>query len=179
MYLLDTEALTERGLPVGANTGQNEGAQPFWVKGSYSLPKEIQFIKDPTAKVYATVRVALEVAIGLIVTANPSMVLRYARALEEWKEELSLDLRRGTLQEGPASLIEPDLRQRIEAQLVPSSVPLDWGLSDVWPLQVISCWKGGPAQLFCQSSFRCGWFIRTHSRNRDSRLPKVSLFGPW
>ena len=88
----DTEALTKGGLPVGANTGRMKGAQPFWVKGSYSLPKEIQFIKDPTAKVYATVRVALQVAIGLIVTANPSMVLRYARALEEWKTELSLSL---------------------------------------------------------------------------------------
>ncbi|MGC6508673.1 MAG: GH3 auxin-responsive promoter family protein [Myxococcota bacterium] len=143
-----SEQKTIGGIPVGANTGRMKGAQPFWAKGSYSLPDEIHAIKDPSAKVYATVRVAMQAPIGLIVTANPSMVLRYSRAILEWKEELSIDLRHGTLREGPASLIEEHLRRKIEQTLAPASVPLSWRLTDVWPLQVISCWKGGPATYF-------------------------------
>lgn len=142
------ERLTSGGIPVGANTGRMRNTQPWWAKGSYVLPDVIHRIPDPTCRAYARLRFALQEPIGIMVTANPSMLLRYARLLKEWEVELKKDLLNGTVENGPGAEIESEIRTELNTHLKKSSIPIGTSMSEIWPLQALACWKGGPASYF-------------------------------
>ncbi|MAY82346.1 MAG: hypothetical protein CL930_16390 [Deltaproteobacteria bacterium] len=136
------------GLPIGSNTGRIRAAQPFWLRSRYVVPREVVEISDPVVRQYAILRCALGCDVRTITTANPSMILLLIRRLQDWKDALSVDLRAGTLRNGPASVLDENIRQRIERKLKPSSVPEEWSPDRLWDLSSINCWTGGPAQYF-------------------------------
>jgi hypothetical protein len=52
---------------------------------------------------------------------------------------------------GPASNLPSEIRAQIESRLTVRPQPLEWNLATIWPLRVLGCWTGGPAQFFTQS----------------------------
>ena len=152
LRLLSTaqERTTSAGLPIGANTGRMQDSLPKWLQGIPVFPKEISEITDQEIKIYVRLRFALQEALTSWTTANPSTILLYCRKLQEHKEALGKDLVQGTLKYGPASRLPEDLRVRLQPYLIQRPMPIDWKPASLWPLKVINCWKGGPAQFFVQ-----------------------------
>jgi hypothetical protein len=136
------------GLPIGSNTGRIRAAQPFWLRSRYVVPEAVVEISDPVLRQYAMLRCALECDVRTITTANPSMILLLIRRLQEWQEELSADLRDGTLRHGPAKVLNDGIRKRIERTLRPFPTPNEWSPDQLWNLSSINCWTGGPAKYF-------------------------------
>jgi hypothetical protein len=144
----EQHAHSEGGLPIGSNTGRIRAAQPFWLRSRYVVPQPVVEIHDPVVRQYAMLRCALECDVRTITTANPSMVLLLMRRLQEWKDQLSEDLRDGTVRHAPGEGVPDQLRKRIESTLNASAVPERWTLDHLWNLSSINCWTGGPAKYF-------------------------------
>lgn len=140
------ESTLPSGLSVGNNTGRMQAAQPWYVKRRYAVPDWVVGIEDAEARVYALLRFALQARITSLTTANPSTVLLLQRKLHAWREELSGDLRDGTLCRGP--LRGWRLPRRVRWRLRRAPVPTDWHMARLWPLETLNCWKGGPARFF-------------------------------
>ena len=147
------ERKTAKGLPIGANTGRMQDSLPKWLRGEAKksiFPREISAITDQELKIYIRLRFALQEPISSWTTANPSTILLYCRKLKEYQEALGEDLVQGTLENGPAAGLDPNLRKRLQPYLRKRPMPIDWRPAALWPLKVINCWKGGPAQFFVQ-----------------------------
>jgi len=136
------------GLPIGSNTGRIRSAQPFWVRRRYAVPDAVMGIEDAIVRQYVSLRFGMMADVRAITTANPSLLLLLFRRLNEWREELSQDIRDGTLRCGPASSIPTALREGLERGLRPSDVPHAWTPTERWDLASVNCWKGGPATFF-------------------------------
>ena len=144
------EGRTEAGIPYGSNTGRMYSRQPWIVRLRYPAPPAVFAIEDARARLYTLLRFALQAPITSITTANPSTVLRICRSLAAWREPLSGDLSDGTLRRGPAEVLDPRLRRKLERRLRRRAPPTDWRPASLWELAVINCWKGGPAPFFLE-----------------------------
>ena len=136
------------GLNIGSNTGRMHLAPPHWVRARYPVPYEAFCLQPSELRQYVILRFALQEPITSWTTANPSTILLMCRRLQEWKSELAQDLIEGGLRHGPASSLSASQRDWLEKGLRKGRVPSDWRPASIWPLQVINCWKGGPAQYF-------------------------------
>ena len=139
---------TSGGIPIGSNTGRMLHRQPWYIKRNPIYPNEVLNIVEQDALQYTILRFALQSSISVWTTANPSTILLYCRRLQEWREELSKDLLKGTLCCGPASQLSTNMRHILEQKLRPTPLPQKWMPAYIWPLAVVNCWKGGPAQYF-------------------------------
>jgi hypothetical protein len=109
------EFRTESGVPCGAVTGLTATMQKRIVRKMYAVPAGVSRIKDPRAKYYTVMRLALPRPVGLFVAANPSTMLSLARAGDQHKEALIKDIHDGTL---AADLeLPPGVRAEVEARL--------------------------------------------------------------
>lgn len=109
------EFRTEAGIPCGAVTGLTATMQKHIVRKMYAIPPGVSRIKDPRAKYYTVMRLALPRPVGLFVAANPSTMLSLARAGDQHKETLIKDIHDGTLD---ADLeLPPGVRAEVEARL--------------------------------------------------------------
>jgi hypothetical protein len=93
------EFRSESGVPCGAVTGLTATMQKRIVRLFYCVPGAVGRIKDPLAKYYVALRLALPRSVALIVAANPSTMISMARAGDQEKESLIRDIRDGTLSE--------------------------------------------------------------------------------
>jgi hypothetical protein len=141
-------ARSRGGLPIGSNTGRMHQAQSWLVKRTFAVPYEVFQIKSPELRQYAILRFALQEPVSSWTTANPSMVLLLCRRLKEWRDELSWDLLHGTLCCGPARQLPEEQRRRLEVGLRKTAPPSEWLPARIWPLDVVNCWRGGPARYF-------------------------------
>ena len=146
----DHSTQTALGLPVGANTGRMLNALPKIFRNRAATPSQVQDLVDEEIRQYVNLRFALQSNVTVWSTANPSTVLLYCRRLIEWQDFLAVDLQNGTLCQGPASRLSPDIQQKFHPQLRKMPVPRKWLPAAIWPLQVVNCWKGGPAAFFVQ-----------------------------
>lgn len=101
------------GIPCGAISGFIFHTQKKIVKKFYVLPECVAYVKDPLAKCYMIMRLAMPGDIGMIATANPSTPLQLARTGEAHAESLIRDIRDGTLR------ADLDIDPNIRAQLMP------------------------------------------------------------
>lgn len=136
------------GLPVGSNTGRMHKAQPWWLRLRYPVPYRAFTIPHADLRLYTILRFALQQPISSLTTANPSTILLLCRRLEAWREALAGDLQDGTLRRGPATHIDCNHRRWFERRLRKRRPPTDWRPGHLWPLELINCWKGGPARYF-------------------------------
>ncbi|MCB9778284.1 MAG: GH3 auxin-responsive promoter family protein [Alphaproteobacteria bacterium] len=137
------------GLPIGSNTGRMLERQPWYVRLRYPVPGSVFELKPSDLKLYAALRFAIPAPVTTITTANPSTLLLMARRLLQWREPLSRDLADGTLRHGPAAGFDRGTRRRLELRLRRHRPPTGpWTPASLWPLQVVSCWTGGPAAYF-------------------------------
>jgi hypothetical protein len=91
------EFRTEAGIPCGAVTGLTALSQKRIIRWMYCVPACVGRIKDPAAKYYTALRLALPRSVGMIIAANPSTVINLARAGDHEKESLLRDMADGTL----------------------------------------------------------------------------------
>ena len=82
--------VAESGLPCGAITGLLARSQKRLVRKYYVAPLAIADIRDPTAKYYAIMRLAIPSDVAFLVTANPSTLLLLARTADTHKERAKI-----------------------------------------------------------------------------------------
>lgn len=136
------------GLPVGANTGRMFLAQPWWLRWRAPIPYRAYLLEDPEVRAYTLLRLALGHRVMAWTTANPSTILLYCRRLAAWWDDLSADVRDGTLRRGPAAALPAAERRRLWWWLRRRALPSNPVPAEIWPLRRISCWKGGSAGFF-------------------------------
>lgn len=147
----EREGRSEGGIAFGSNTGRMAARQPWFVRGRYAVPPEVHALQDPEARLYATLRFALQEDVRLLVTANPSSVLRLARGMKRHLPDLMADLAAGELRRGPGAdacaALPPTVRKRLrrpKAGRIRGVSPL----AQAWDLAAVGCWTGGPAPWF-------------------------------
>ncbi|MEM1225427.1 MAG: GH3 auxin-responsive promoter family protein [Planctomycetota bacterium] len=142
------------GIPCGNISGLAAETRPFYMNSMFVLPSTVMEIKDSFAKHYTALRLSLASdRVGMIITANPSTLVRVAKRADEMKEDLIRDIRDGTLSESidvPASVRER-LRSRLRSDpdrakelsdLIKTKETLN--LLDAWPgLEMLAVWTGG------------------------------------
>ena len=147
------DGYTPGGTPFGSASGHIYQNASRAVRRVYALPYAVFAIHDYEAKYYTIMRFALEQSVSIIITPNPSTIVRLLATADQHREELIQDIHDGTL--APSLNIESDLRSALRARLRPNPtrarelerIAADAGFLDpraYWPkLGMIGCWKGG------------------------------------
>jgi hypothetical protein len=91
------EFKTEAGIPCGAVTGLTATMQLRIIRFLYCVPASVGKVKDPAAKYYTALRLSLPRKVSMIIAANPSTLVNFAKAGDQEKESLIRDIRDGTL----------------------------------------------------------------------------------
>ncbi|TDJ75983.1 MAG: GH3 auxin-responsive promoter family protein [Planctomycetota bacterium] len=142
------------GVPFGSMSGQMYRDQNWLVRRAYPIPYPVFEIADYEAKYYAIMRAGVAADVRLLVTANPSSVLKMSEKADQFAEEIIRDVRDGTLSQNFD--IEPEIRRTLTARFKPDpgrakeladARSLRGGKllpADYWKrLSLIGCWKGG------------------------------------
>ncbi|MBL8822416.1 MAG: GH3 auxin-responsive promoter family protein [Planctomycetia bacterium] len=150
---------TESNVPCGSVSGLTTHMQKPVVRWYYCMPACTGKIKDTSAKLYLALRMALmRKELGLLVSANPSTLIKMAQMLDLRQEDLLRDLHDGTIDQ---SVNIPDaVRQQLRPALkkMPGRArQLEQirrryqGLTpeNAWePIHTIGCWTGGSVGLY-------------------------------
>lgn len=151
---------TEGGIPCGNISGLAADTAPLVSRPVFILPREMMKIYDPLAKQYTALRIAMATPrIGVVMTANPSTLVEFARLANNRRDSLIRDIHDGTLSsemEVPAEVREvlkkrtgqkdPARAKELErlAELNGDLRPIDF-----WPeLQLLAVWTGGPVGAY-------------------------------
>lgn len=145
------------GVPCGAITGLLAATQKRLVRKYYTSPAIIAAIKDPTAKYYTIMRLAITRDVSWAVTANPSTLILLAKTADEHKDRLIRDVHEGTLWSElavspeirhalrPRLVAQPDLAKRLERLASAQGALLP---KDYWNLDFLAHWTGGTMGLY-------------------------------
>ncbi len=107
------EFRSEAGIPCGSVSGLSAMMQRRIVRRFYCLPAIACKIKEHATKTYMALRSALpRKNLTLVVSANPSTLIKLAQFGDEHKEDLIRDLFDGTI--SSRFELEPELRQQLE-----------------------------------------------------------------
>ncbi len=151
------EERTADGTPCGAISGFIFATQKRIVQKFYAVPACVGYIKDPRAKYYTIMRLAVPQDVAMIATANPSTPLRLAQTAEQEAEPLIRDIRDGTLladldvpagiREQLRPLLKPDpaSAQRLDSLAASHGRLLP---KHYWRLGVMTNWTGGTVGLY-------------------------------
>ena len=151
---------TSAGIPCGNISGLVQSMQNRLVQTRYVVTSPVLRVRDPAAKSYLTLRLALaERNVGLILTANPSTLVALAAQAEAEQESLIRDVHDGTLAD--RCEIPDEVRRSLHRQLSTLDVPRAQELSrlaeqagglfprDFWPdVSLIGVWTGGSAAAY-------------------------------
>ncbi|HUK24547.1 MAG TPA: GH3 auxin-responsive promoter family protein [Terriglobales bacterium] len=115
----------------------------------YPLPREILKISDAEARYYTIARVLLESNVSVLMTLNPSTIVRLLEVLATYGDLLEEDIKRGGL--SAAMAVEPQIRQYVAARYRGSPLRAEQlrsvlsnklPLANLWPdLQLAICWR--------------------------------------
>jgi len=153
------ECRSESGVPCGSVSGLTTHMQKPVVRWLYCLPACTGKVKDATAKLYLALRLGLaRPELGILVSANPSTLIKLAQMIDERKEQLLRDLHDGTLSTQVA--VPDDLRRQLKPHLkrqtrrvkrLEEVIRRDGRLTPkaAWsPIHTIGCWTGGSVGLY-------------------------------
>jgi len=138
------EEKTSFGFSCGAISGLIAKSQGRLVRRLYAAPFEVSLYQNPADRLYAYLRAAAEHRVSIMVTANPSTLIQFAKTLEAKSHELIEDLKQGTFKGRLASFSLKQLPKKAEKlnKILTAKGKLE--VRDVWPeLQILACWKGG------------------------------------
>ena len=131
-----------------ANKLQNRVYRSF-----YAVPPEVANIRDPLAKYYTILRLAMTTPVGLLVAITPANLIRLAKTGDEQRQSLIRDIHEGTLSDSldvPQAFrqkiarsiqVKRPERVRMLEQIVEQTGTLY--PKDYWPLSLVACWLGG------------------------------------
>lgn len=151
---------TEGGIPCGNISGLAADTAPFVSRPIFIVPRALMKISDPASKQYTALRIALATPdIGVIMTANPSTLVEFARLANRQRESLIRDIRDGALSTeydiSPA--IREQLGRRISKPRPARARQLEQIIAetdeltprDAWPhMQLLAVWTGGPVGAY-------------------------------
>ena len=147
------EGYTQGGTPFGSASGYIYQNAAWAIRRSYALPYAVFSIADYDAKYYAIMRLALEHDISLLITPNPSTMMRLVTTADGRHEQIIRDIHDGTIDRELD--IAPELRRELLRRLKPNprrayeleQIVTREGFLDprgYWPgLTLVGCWKGG------------------------------------
>lgn len=151
---------TEGGIPCGNISGLAADTAPLVSRPVFLLPRAMMKIYDPLAKQYTALRIAMATSrIGMLMTANPSTLVEFARLANNCRASLIRDIHDGTLSsemDVPPAVREA-LGKRItrknpaRAKQLEQLAELNGDLRpvDFWPdLQLLAVWTGGPVGAY-------------------------------
>ena len=146
------------GIACGQISGLAASTRPKIASRMFLLPPATGRIHDPATKHYTALRLALASnQIGMIITANPSTLVEFARRADQQRESLVRDIHDGTLscdlpgeirtalarqigRRNPARARELEQLAETHGALLPKHA---------WPnLRVIAVWTGGSVGVF-------------------------------
>jgi hypothetical protein len=146
------------GVPCGQISGLAATTRPWIAQRVFMLPSIVSRIHDPAAKHYAALRLALASdRVGMIVTANPSTLVEFARRAGRQSESLIRDIRDGTLSCDVPREVRQALARRITPRRPDRARQLDAFAErrgallprDAWPqLSVLAVWTGGSVNIY-------------------------------
>lgn len=188
------EGYTDSGRPVGSVSGLTRARMPWFIRNAYCNPSEVTEISNYDLRYFVAMRMSLARSVSVMVTPNPTTLLRLAevganhaetliRAIHDGDLGIGLD-RTGT--EGLAS--QAQLAEAITARLKPdpsrarfieASMKGDGVLrpKNVWEdLSVIGCWLGGSAGV--QASWLEEWFGDVPRRDLGLRATEATMTVP-
>ncbi len=143
------ETTTDNGCPCGSISGLVASTQKYVARSLYVLPYWVYSIPDQEAKYYTMLRIAMADKIGLITTANPSTLIKFAQLADKYKDKIIKDIHDGTfyfdipigkklkksLLKNPARAKELEKLAKTHNGLYPKHF---------WPdLELLATWKGG------------------------------------
>lgn len=91
------EFRTEADIPCGSVTGLTATMQKRVIRWLYCVPAAATKVKDASAKYYLALRLSMPRRVGMIIAANPSTLINWARTGDQEKESLIRDIHDGTL----------------------------------------------------------------------------------
>lgn len=149
-----SEGTTRGGVTFGAMTGFGYQAAHIGF-ATPPFPQEMFALRDPDARAYAILRLALAARdVSMLVSYNPSTLLRLVDSADAWWEEVVEDIGAGTLsarfaiqasaRAAFAPLLRADPARADELRDLRRAGPRAW-----WPsLSLLMCWKAGAAGFY-------------------------------
>jgi len=151
---------TEGGIPCGNISGLAAELAPKFTRLTYALPLPVIKIENPAAKHYTALRITTALPhVGMMITANPSTLLEFARRANDQRESLIRDIFDGTLSK--EAEVPMELRQRLRrftsrknptrARELEQIVERTGTLypKDFWPqFSFIAVWMGGSVGVY-------------------------------
>jgi hypothetical protein len=150
---------TPGGTPCGNISGLVAACQKRIVQTMYTVPGVVSKVRDSDSKQYTAMRLALaDPHIGMVMTANPSMLIQLAKLADRAQQELIRDIADGTLcdrYDVPAE-VRRALGRRLRARPrrareLEAIVRRTGGLKpkEFWPeMQLLAVWTGGSAGAY-------------------------------
>ena len=150
---------TEGGIACGNISGLAAETAPRISNPIFILPRCLIKISDTASKQYAALRLSLPSSrVGMIVTANPSTLVQFARLADLHHEMLIRDVFDGTLADEvavPAEIrhtlrrrLRPDRQRARELERIVSRTGRLFP-RDFWPgLSVLAVWTGGSVGMY-------------------------------
>jgi hypothetical protein len=146
------------GVPCGQISGLAASTRPWVAERIFLLPGTVAQIHDPAAKHYTALRLSLAHAdVGMIVTANPSTLVDFARRADREREALIRDIYDGTLSCDVPEHVRQALAPKILSRNRERARELDAIVSrhgmllprHAWPgLSVLAVWMGGSVNVY-------------------------------
>lgn len=149
---------TADGTPCGNISGLVAAMQKRVVRSMYTIPAAVAEVRDPEARRYVILRLALaDCWIGMQITANPSTLLQLFEFANENAEKLVSDIRNGGI--NGVSLAAAEQRE-FKSRLRPNprrAAQLEQILDrngcfkprECWPMiQAVGVWSGGSAAAY-------------------------------
>jgi hypothetical protein len=146
------------GIPCGQISGLAASTRPKVANCIFMLPPITGRIHDPATKHYTALRLSLASdRVGMIITANPSTLVEFARRADQQRESLVRDIHDGTLSCELPTEVRAALGRRIFRRNPRRARELE-RLAEhhgallpkhAWPnLSVIAVWTGGSVGMF-------------------------------
>jgi hypothetical protein len=157
------EGHTPRGIPFGAMSGMTAQKAPFLTRRQFAVPPIVSSIVDYETRYFLTMRLALMQPVSLIMTPNPTTLMRFRDITARHGESLVRAIHDGTLGvpwpelQAHAGHTSDAFKQIIQRSLAPDpacarrlakAMERDGELRPrhAWPgLLLIGCWLGGSA----------------------------------
>ena len=149
---------TPSGVPCGNISGLATELAPWFTKPAFGLPKYAIRIDNAAAKHYTALRISMTTRVGMIITANPSTLLEFARMADARSESLIRDIRDGTLSS------EIDIPQEVREALRSTTGRKNPARAhelekviertgtlyprDFWPISMLAVWMGGSVGVY-------------------------------
>jgi len=149
------EAHSPTGVPCGSVSGMLAEHQKWIVRRMYPVPACVREIPDPAAKYYAMVRASIAHDVGVLVTANPSSLVRLGETAANHADRLIRDIREGTFT--PPAPVPPEVAAGMAFRPNPRAAEWIEDLRrrrgallprDFWDLAFMAHWTGGTLGLY-------------------------------